>query len=161
MSAGRLARIRHVNWCALAALPSDPTTAARVFAAHADPVKKRRWFTEGDGFVVDSYALDFQVGGFERARFRFGADGPAMTFDGVYLDIVQDERIIVAYAMTVGGAPMSSSLATTELVARGAATLLRFTEHTAFVDGVDGSAGRREGSLGLLEALANELAAHG
>lgn len=59
------------------------------------------------------------------------------------------------------GAPMSSSLATTELVATGATTLLRFTEHTAFVDGIDASAGRREGSLGLLEALANELAMHG
>jgi hypothetical protein len=39
-------------------------------------------------------------------------------------------------------------------------TLLRYTEHTAFVDGNDGSAGRREGSLGLLEALAKELETH-
>ena len=134
-----------------------PTTAARVFGAHSDPEKKRRWFAEGEGFIVDSYSLDFQVGGFERSRFRFGTDGPPMTFDGVYLDIVPNERIVFAYAMTVAGRPLSSSLSTVELVASGSGTTLHFTEHTAFLDGTDGSAGRREGSLGLLEALAKEL----
>jgi len=138
-----------------------PTTAARVFRAHSDPEKKRRWFAEGEGFIVDSYSLDFRVGGLERSCFRFGADGPPMTFDGVFLDIVPDERIVLAYAMTIAGAPMSSSLSTIELVPAPSGTLLRFTEHTAFVDGNDGSAGRREGSLGLLEALAKELEAHG
>ena len=62
--------------------------------------------------------------------------------------------------MTTGGAPMSSSLSTIELVPVSAGTMLRFTEHTAFVDGNDGSASRREGSRGLLEALAKELEAH-
>lgn len=134
-----------------------PTTAARVFRAHSDAKKKRRWFAEGEGFHVDSYTLDFQVGGFERSRFRFG-DGPPMTYDAVFLDIVPDERIVIAYSMTIGGAPMSSSLATVELVAEEAGTRLLFTEHTAFVDGTDGSAARREGSIALLEALAKELA---
>lgn len=55
---------------------------------------------------------------------------------------------------------MSSSLATIEFVASGSTTLLRFTEHTAFVDGNDGSTERREGSVGLLEALARELETH-
>jgi hypothetical protein len=62
--------------------------------------------------------------------------------------------------MTIGGSPMSSSLATVELVPASPGTLLRFTEHTAFVDGKDGSAGRREGSIGLLEALSRELETH-
>ncbi len=135
-------------------------TAARVFHAHAEPAKKRRWFAEGKGFRVDSYVLDFQVGGFERCRFRHG-EGPLMTFDGVYLDIVPDARIVFAYAMTVGGAPMSSSLATIELLPADQGTLLRFTEHTAFVDGNDASAARRGGSIGLLAALARELEVHG
>ena len=137
-----------------------PTTAARVFRAHADPQKKRRWFAEGEGFTVQSYTLDFQVGGFERSRFRFG-DGPPMTYDGVFLDIVENERIVFAYSMSIGGAPHSSSLSTVELVPVDGGTLLRFTEHTAFLDGNDGSAGRREGSIGLLEALARELSAEG
>ena len=137
-----------------------PTTAAKVFRAHADPKKKRRWFAEGEGFVLDRYELDFQIGGFERSRFRFGENGPPMTFDGLYLDIVPDERIVFAYSMTIGGAPLSSSLSTIELVPKGAGTLLRFTEHTAYLDGKDGTADRKRGSAGLLEALARELDAH-
>jgi uncharacterized protein YndB with AHSA1/START domain len=134
--------------------PSDP---AGVFRAHSDARMKRRWFAEGEGFIVDSYSLDFRVGGFERTRFRFGAGGPAMTFDGVYLDIVPNERIIFAYAMTIDGSPLSSSLGTIELVPAKSATLLRYTEHTAFLDGKDSSAERRQGSIELLEALAREL----
>jgi uncharacterized protein YndB with AHSA1/START domain len=137
-----------------------PTTAARVFNAHSDPKKRRRWFAEGKGFVIDAYLLDFKVGGFERCHFH-REGGPPMTFDGVYLDIVANERIILAYAMTIAGAPLSSSLATTELVSSGSETLLRFTEHTVFVDGNDGSEGRREGTVGLFEALAKELETHG
>jgi len=137
-----------------------PTTAARVFSALSDPVKKRRWFAEGEGFVVDSYALDFRVGGFERTRFRFG-DGPPMTTDCIYLDIVPDARIVFAYAMTIAGAALSSSLATMELRPAPAGTALSFTEHTVFLDGQDGSGPRRDGSIGLLEALARELEAHG
>ncbi|HVK77408.1 MAG TPA: SRPBCC family protein [Kofleriaceae bacterium] len=136
-----------------------PTTAARVFRALSDPTKKRRWFAEGEGFVVDSYTLDFQVGGFERTRFRFG-DGPPMTNDTVYLDIVPEQRLVFAYWMTVAGAPLSSSLGTMELVPVPGGTLLRFTEHTAYLDGNDGSAARKQGSLELLEALARELDAH-
>jgi uncharacterized protein YndB with AHSA1/START domain len=136
-----------------------PATAARVFRAHSDARQKRRWFAEGEGFIVDSYTLDFKVGGFERSRFRFGADGPPITFDALYLDIVANERIVLAYAMTIAGAPMSSSLSTIEIVTERSGTLLRYTEHTAFVDGNDGSAARRSGSLGLLEALGKELEA--
>ena len=39
-------------------------------------------------------------------------------------------------------------------------TLLRVTEHTAFLDGKDGSEDRRRGSLELFEALARELDLH-
>jgi uncharacterized protein YndB with AHSA1/START domain len=45
-------------------------TPARVFKAFADPVAKRRWFVEGEGWEVDAFELDFRVGGFERSRFR-------------------------------------------------------------------------------------------
>jgi len=136
-----------------------PASVERVFRALSDPEKKRRWFAEGEGFVIDSYTLDFKVGGFERTRFRFG-EGPAMTNDCVYLDIVKNQRIIFAYSMTIGGEPMSSSLGTIELSSGAGGTLLRLTEHTAYVDGKDGSEGRREGTRELLEALAKELAEH-
>jgi uncharacterized protein YndB with AHSA1/START domain len=137
-----------------------PVPPERVFRAFVDPAKKRRWFAEAEGFSIDSYTLDFQVGGFERSRFRF-RDGPGLTLDAVYLDILANERVVFAYSMTIGGAPMSSSLGTLEFVESRGGTLLRLTEHTAFVDGKDGSESRREGSLVMLERLAKEIEAHG
>jgi uncharacterized protein YndB with AHSA1/START domain len=137
-----------------------PHKADKVFRAFSDPKKKRRWFAEGEGFIIDSYSLDFTVNGFERTRFRFGKDGPPMTNDTVFLEIVNNERIMFAYSMTIGGAPMSSSLGAMEFIPSETGTLLRFTEHTAFTDGKDASKERREGSLGLLERLAKELEQH-
>ena len=139
-----------------------PTTAARVFQAFRDPAKKRRWFAEGVGFIIDSYESDFRVGGWERTRFRFGADGPPMTNDCMYFEITENERMIFAYSMTIGGEPLSTSLNTIELLAAsdGSGTLLRFTEHTIHLNGKDASNGRREGSIGMLERLARELDAH-
>lgn len=136
-----------------------PASVERVFRALSDPEQKRRWFVEGEGFVIDSYTLDFRVGGFERSRFRFG-EGPTMTNDCVYLDIVKNQRLVFAYSMTIGGEPMSSSLGTMELSTAGSGTLLRYTEHTAYVDGKDGGEDRRAGTRELLEALARELAEH-
>jgi uncharacterized protein YndB with AHSA1/START domain len=39
---------------------------AQVFRALADPVRKRRWFAEGEGFELDTFDMDFRVGGFEQ-----------------------------------------------------------------------------------------------
>ena len=136
-----------------------PVPPARVFRALSDPARKRRWFAEGEGFEIESYTLDFREGGFERTRFR-PAGGPPMTNDCVYLDIVREERVVFAYAMTIDGKPLSSSLGVMELVAEPAGTLLRYTEHTAYTDGNDGDASRREGTVQLFERLARELDLH-
>ena len=62
--------------------------------------------------------------------------------------------------MTVGGAPLGSSLVSIELTAARNGTLLRLTENTMYLDGNDGSASRREGTDGLLVALGKELDLH-
>ncbi len=129
----------------------------RVFNAFKDPVKRRRWFVEDTGFVIHDYALDFRVGAHEGGSFTYG-DGPKVTNDTYYLDIVDDERMVFAFAMTVGGKPLSSSLTTIELVAVGAGTKLTYTEQGAFIDATpEALKGREEGTRGLLERLSEEL----
>jgi len=130
---------------------------ARVFNAFADPAIKRRWFAEGEDWTVERFDTDFRIGGHERSEFRF-KDGPPITNDTVYLDIVSDRRIVIAYAMTIAGAPLSASLATVEFEPHGGGTKLTYTEQIACLDGNDQTADRKTGCAGLYETLAAELA---
>jgi uncharacterized protein YndB with AHSA1/START domain len=136
---------------------------AQVFRAFADPARKRRWFAEGEGFDLDSFEMDFRVGAFERSRFRFKAGTPVhpgtpCANDTVYLDIVNNERIVLAYTMTVGGNRISASQSTFELLAAGTGTKLIFTEQAAFFSNADGPQIREQGWRALLDQLAKELA---
>ena len=137
-----------------------PHTPGKVFNAFSDPIKKQRWFAEGEGFVVDSFDMDFRVGGKETCLFHIG-DGPVAgqlcRNDSWYMDIVPDRRIVTAYNMTLDGNCISSSLSTVELVFSAGKTLLKFTEQAAFYDGADGVEMRRQGWQFLLEQLAKEL----
>jgi len=129
---------------------------ARVFKAFVDPAAKRRWFAEGEGWQVDEFTVDFRVGGFERSRFRFQGGVPIRN-DTTYQDIVPNQRIIIAYTMTIGENPISSSLATMEFKHEGSGTRLVFTEQGAFLDGHDNVAQREAGTRELLESLDKEL----
>lgn len=125
---------------------------ARVFRAFSDPAAHSRWYVEGDGWPIAEYSHDFRVGG--RESGRFSQDRKTMIDnETLYLDIVENQRIIFAYAMSVGGKRISASLATVELLADGSGTRLKFTEQGAFFDA--GGAKDREGGwnelLGLLE----------
>ncbi|HYI93545.1 MAG TPA: SRPBCC family protein [Bryobacteraceae bacterium] len=135
--------------------------AERVFAAFADPAKKRRWFAEGDGFEIEEFNLDFRVGGVERARFRSTHGGPAgavFSNETTYQDIELNQRIVLAYTMAMGEKRISASLATIELLPTDKGTDLVFTEQAAFFEGADGAQLREQGWRQLLEELAKELA---
>lgn len=134
-----------------------PTTTERVFAAFADPIKKRRWFAEVEGFEIEKFEMDFRVGGIDRIRFRFQG-GVEISNDTSYLDILPNHRIVIAYSMTVGDKRISSSLATMEFLPAPEGTKLIFTEQGAFFDGFESVKSREEGSRDLLERLAKELA---
>lgn len=141
---------------------SYPAAPARVFAAFADPAKKRLWFAEGDGFVVEAFDADFRVGGSELTRFRMVGgglpDGTSGENDTHYQDIVPDRRIVLAYTMTIGGKRISSSQATVELLPAKQGTTLVFTEQAAFFEGGDGAQMREAGWRELFEKLAKSLA---
>ncbi len=132
----------------------------KVFNAFADPKIKRRWYVEGEGWEVEQFAVEFKVGGFERSRFRFRGGAPIRN-DTVYHDIVPNERIIFAYAMTIGENCISASLTTVELKPAGSGTQLTLTEQGAFLDGYDNVTQRESGWGGLLEALGRELQRQG
>jgi uncharacterized protein YndB with AHSA1/START domain len=129
---------------------------AEVFAAFSNAERKRRWFAEGEGWEVDEFSLDFRVGGSERSRFRFQG-GPEISNDTTYLDIVADQRIVIAYVMALAGIPFSASLATIEFTPEGNGTRLTYVEQDSFLDGQYGSADREAGCRGLLELLAGEV----
>ena len=132
---------------------------ARVFAAFSDEATKRRWFAEGDGWQVDEFTLDFRVGGSETSRFRFRG-GAEMRNDTVFLDIVPDRRIVLAYTMWVAEKRISVSLTTVEIAPSSDGSLLVFTEQGVFLDGPDETRLRESGTRGLLKRLGAELQAH-
>ncbi len=136
-----------------------PAPPARVFAAFSNQETKRRWFAEGEGWEVDEFTMDFRVGGREIARFRFKGGAP-MGNDTVYLDIVPDQRIVLAYTMTVGDTRISVSLATVEIAPAGDGTRLVYTEQGAFFDGADKLERRAAGTRELFEKLGEELRTH-
>ena len=129
---------------------------AKVFKAFADPAIKRRWFVEGEGWEVEEFNMDFKVGGHEHSRFRFRGGAPIRN-DTTYHDIVPNERIIVAYTMTIGENRISASLATFEFRPEGSGTNLVCTEQGAFLDGLDSVGPREAGWKDLLEALGRAL----
>jgi len=135
---------------------SYPAPVQRVFAAFSDPAKKRRWFADGEGFQIKEFRMDFRVGGTECARFLM-TDGRLCQNDTVYMDIVPDARIVIAYTMTLGDTRISSSQATTEFLATEKETKLIFTEQAAFFEGADGPQMREAGWRQLLQQLAMEL----
>lgn len=140
---------------------SYPTAPERVFAAFADPAKKRRWFLEGGNNEVLEFEMDFRVGGSERARILY-KEGPiqGMTIsnDIRYQDIVPNSRVVTTYNMTLGDKRISVSLVTLELVPTETGTDLILTHQGAYFEGADGPQMREQGWRHLLERLAKELA---
>lgn len=129
-----------------------PASPARVFRAWADPAIKQRWFGDGSG----TQEFDFREGGRELAKS--GSGEGEFVFDVRYEDIVENNRIIYTYYMTMGGKRISVSVAAIELFAAGSGTRMTVTEHGCFLDGLDNKDQRQRGTEGLLDALGAELA---
>jgi len=140
---------------------SYPNPPERVFAAFADPDKKRRWFAEGDHHTVEEFEMDFRVGGAERTRCRLNERTPfpgvVITNEGSYQDIVPNRRVVTASRMSLGEKCISASLVTVELLPTAKGTELICTHHGAFFEGADGPQIREAGWRQLFDHLETEL----
>ena len=131
-----------------------PASPARVYGAFADPAQKVRWFGDPDIEKGADHSIDFRIGGRESMSGSV-PDGPSFTYEAVYQDIVESERIVYSYDMTMNGQRISVSVATLEFLPRAeGGTRFILTEQGAYLDGLDTSAAREEGTRGLLELLA-------
>jgi uncharacterized protein YndB with AHSA1/START domain len=141
---------------------SYPYPAEEVFAAFADPAKKRLWFAEGHHHEVEKFEMDFRVGGTEHTQYRLKKGTPfpgvALNSDSYYLDIVPDQRIVQASNMAIGGKRISASIVTIELLPTDKSTELICTHQAAFFEGADGPQMREAGWRKLFDQLETELA---
>ena len=132
-----------------------------VFAAFADPAKKRKWFAEGEQNEIVEFSMDFREGGTELSRYKMGEGTPfpgvELKNSGEYLDIVRNQRIVASSAMELGGRRISASLTTVELIATAKGTDMIFTHQGAFFEGSGGPEMREAGWNYLFDKLAKEL----
>lgn len=129
-----------------------PAAPARVFAAWADPAAKARWFAAPGG----EHELDFRVGGREVNRGRHG-DGPLLTFEARYEDIIAVERVVYSSTLRAGDTLSTVSLTTVEFGPADEGTRLVLTEQGTFLDGHEDPAWREQGTGEWLAALGTEL----
>jgi uncharacterized protein YndB with AHSA1/START domain len=135
---------------------------SRVFAACADPLLKKSWYAESETHEITAFACDFRVGGSERLTYRFGPETPfpgaELTNEGVFHDIVDQQRIVTSSRMALAGRPISVALETIEIAAAGGDTILACTFQGVFFEGADGPAMREQGWRDLLDRLGRTLA---
>ena len=132
-------------------------SAQRVFAAWSSQAAKDQWFGPDEQVQAFEHAMDFRVGGRERIHARMVEQDATVTFDAVYQDIVDGERIVYSYEMTMNGRRISVSVATVEFVSEDSGTVLILTEQGAYLDGLDTVAQREEGTVQLLAQLGTYL----
>jgi uncharacterized protein YndB with AHSA1/START domain len=125
---------------------------SRVWTAFSDYDNKKKWFVGPEDWTQGESSLDFREGGTET-----DTGGPVGGFvssmKAIYHNIVENERIVYSYEMSLDGEPMSVSLSTIEMEADGEGTRLTLTEQGAYFTAEDHVEGRKEGTEGLLDAL--------
>jgi uncharacterized protein YndB with AHSA1/START domain len=128
-----------------------PNCRDHVWSAWSMPEKKAAWFGAA------GHEMDFRVGGSERASHR-DAMGEHVN-ETRYFEIVEGERIVMAYSMAMNGRVHTISLATILFADHGGGTRFTYSEQMCVIPPSDGVAGRRHGWGVLLDAVGRLLAA--
>ena len=117
-------------------------TPARLWRAFSDPAQKAAGACHETWTMKE---MTFAVGGREISG---GSDpgGPYWAFDGTYLDIVPEQRFVVAYTMRRDGVPVSASIITWLVAPHARGCVLRFTDQGAYLDGHADPVEREAGS---------------
>lgn len=126
---------------------------ARVFAAYASLEAKSAWFKAPADIETLNRDFDFRVGGKERFHARWPS-GMVTDFQATYHDIVENERIILAYDMFHNGDKLSVSLQTLEFRTEGAGTRLIHTEQGSYlIGGAEAVKSREHGTTWHIDNL--------
>jgi len=140
---------------------SYPQPPERVFAAFAQPARKRRWYAEGD-HEIQEFEMEFRVGGNERLRYRFKEGHPIagseISNESTYQDIKAENHILITSKMSLNGKPIVVMLATFEFLPVETGTELVLTHQGAFLEWPDGPRMIEAGWQVLLDRMAQELA---
>jgi len=138
-----------------------PQPPDRVFAAFAQPARKRRWYAEGD-HEIQEFEMEVRVGGVERFRYRFKEGHPIagseIANESIYQDITAEKRIVTTTKMSLNGKPILVAVLTLEFVASASGTDLVFTNQGTYIDWPDGPTMIEQGWRGLFARLEKYLA---
>lgn len=132
-----------------------PSSRADVYDAFANVEKKAVW---AYGAPEGAHTLEFKVGGQESVNMP-GPGGGTFTYNGLYQDIVENERIIYTYSIDFGGGCAAVTMTTIELADAESGTTLKITEQGAYLDGFDGPKFWEGGTASLLDRLGKSLEA--
>lgn len=138
-----------------------PQPPDRVFAAFAQPARKRRWYAEGD-HEIKEFEMEFRVGGSERFRYKFKEGHPIagseINNESTYDVIAPEKRIVMTSKMSLNGKTTVVALTTFEFLPTASGTDLLLTHQGAFLDWPDGSRMIEAGWRALLDRVAKEVA---